>query len=150
MSTASMSDASTIQMQSASTPGTTQLLFYGEVVTFYIVIQAANTETITLSNSGGTINYTDFATGQSQPFNIQGSGQNVHVVASGWFTPNSDPYTLTISTSTGHSVQLIYGSAAPQYQGVTYGGSYIVLAEDGTDNDFNDVMVQFNWFKYEG
>lgn len=147
-----MSTPSVITMQSAAQSGSTQLLFYGKVVTFYIVIQAANTETIKLSGStSGIINYMDFGDSESKPFNIQGSGQNVHVVASGWFVPDSNQvYTLTITTSTGHSVNLIYGSATPQYQGTSYGGSIIVLAEDGTDNDFNDVMVQFNWFKYQG
>lgn len=150
MSTLNMDDANVIDMQIASQPGSTELLFYGEVVTFYIVVQAANVETIQLTNNNSIVNYTDFTTGNSTPFNITGSGQNVHIVASGWFNPNSDPYTLNLSTSTGHEVQIIYGSATPQYQGNTLGGSYIVMAEDGTDNDFNDIMVQFNWFKYQG
>jgi len=150
MSTINMDNASVITMQNASGAGTQQLLFYGEVVTFYIVIQAANTETINLSQGGTTINYTDFSTNQSTPFNITGSGEAVHIVASGWFTPNNNPYELSISTNTGHSVKLIYGTANPQYQGTSLGGSYLLLAEDGSDNDFNDVMVQFNWFKYQG
>lgn len=144
--------SSIVNMESSDMVDSVELTFDGALVTFYILVKKSSISSIKLSSCDGVIDYTDLKTKESVPFDISiddidsKNGQPF----TGWFVPADDmAYMLDLSSTSGNNIQVAYGSTTRHYNGKSYGGGIIVYAEDGTVSEFNDLMIQFNWFEYD-
>lgn len=107
--------------------------------------QAAFSQYVQLKDAAGNPVFT--AQGASaapgQPTQI---GQGVFTVPTG-----GGDYTVWIGTNGGAKwSQVLWQSEAITLGSSVFYGSYCFIAEDSTDQDYNDTCLQLNWFQYIG
>lgn len=120
---------------------TTVLLPPGKKIYLTVFTDAAYLQKITVTPPAGAGN----------PYTVQGSGENNHVIGSENFTTPSGTQNLS------YEVNIVYSSnnggswnQSSLISGETVVGSMnmqIVLSEDHVDNDYNDCVAQFVWWE---
>jgi hypothetical protein len=117
-------------------------------VVYSAVCQAANTQIVTLTDSSG-----------ANVFTASGHGTSPKQITFGTFNSKefSGPYTLTIESSSSPTPKPPYtpSKVLHHYDTITSGtnvylGNYTFIAEDGTDNDYNDLYLTISWFLHAG
>lgn len=117
----------------------------GKIVFWSALVQSSANQFIQLKDSSSNVVFTTQG--------ASASGGTPTQIGEGFFqaADASGNYTIWIGTNSGQRYsQVIWSQDVITSGAMVYFGKYIFASEDYTDNDYNDSLLQLQWFQFVG